>query len=377
LLTSHLSVLAGAYALVACEALTQHKLGRAVCPVFGGLGGAIGYFVPELILPSWFRVRDVQGEGNVRGDGKTTSRLMSFGIGSTPRLEGGKPLRQRLSIVAQLLALAEKSGIPASVVSLFTARAGWDWEYDVQCVAESLQTQKCFVGTRLSTTCKAALARCKATAMVQVPVQLEPELIRAFLSDDFVTRSKALFQIAAGHAMDAPVRATLEAASVSLGVSEGPIAPLLPEGGAYFQRFELGLDLPFKHPGLDRWKARISTTPTVQVGKMLRSDGRQLLTVRSLDTGAAGWGFGAHKHQEGQQLLVEIGQEGEPANAAAVRSFVKGLDDMLDSGELSEINRWPAARALEAALDNGAIVLDPNERAWVDAAIRELEAPSE
>ena len=49
--------------------------------------------------------------------------------------------------------------------------------------------------------------------------------------------------------MDAPVSATLNAASVSLGVADGPIAP------------------PFKHPGRDRWKARISTTPTVQVGK--------------------------------------------------------------------------------------------------------------
>ena len=56
---------------------------------------------------------------------------------------------------------------------------------------------------------------------------------------------------------------------------------------------------------------------------------------------------------------------------------MKGLDDMLDSGELSEINRWPAARALVAALDNGAIVLDPADRASVDAAIRELEASPE
>jgi hypothetical protein len=88
-------------------------------------------------------------------------------------------------------------------------------------------------------------------------------------------------------------------------------------------------------------------------------------------------GFVAHKHQEGHQLLVDIGHEGQPADPAAVRSFVKGLDDMLDSGELSEINRWPAARALKAALDNDAIVLDPADRPSIDEAIRELEASPE
>ena len=110
---------------------------------------------------------------------------------------------------------------------------------------------------------------------------------------------------------------------------------------------------------------------------MLRSDARQLLTVRSLDTVPVGWGFASYKHQEGHQLLVDIGHEGQPANPAAIRSFVEGIDDMLDSGELSKINRWPAARALEVALDNGAIVLDPADRASVDAAIRELEASPE
>jgi len=394
-LTDRISIALGMFGYAGCESLTPGKTGKVMCPAFGVAGAAIGYWVPEVVLPSWVRLRDVHGVGDVRGDGDTTSRLMSFGVGSTPRYEstprreGGEPdaeaekerkraqLRHRMGILVQLLSIAAESDMPGTALTVLLGRVGWDWEYDVQCVAESLQTQTCYLGTRLSTTCRSGALRCKTTSRVQAPVQLEPELIRAFLSQDFETRRKAFFQISMGHAMDQPLLSTLRAASASLGFTEGPIAPLLPPGGSYLQRFEVGADFQAKHRWLDRLGARISATPTLQVGKIIRADGRQLLTIRMLDTLSGGLGVFATRHQAGPQLLVDIGAEGQTADSDGVLRFVDGLAQLFDSGEVPASGRQPAALALDAALDEGSIALDPAARDAVEQALKRLAAPPE